>query len=102
METQTGQGHTYRYYFTRVPPGRAGARLGAFHGEELAYVFENFPFRLFYVDVDKQLGEAISSYWVNFAKTGDPNRAGLPPGLSTIGREMTRWSAATRLKCSSV
>jgi len=79
METQTGHGHTYRYYFTRVPPGRAGARLGAFHGAELAYVFENFTFRLFYVDVDKQLGEAISSYWVNFAKTGDPNGAGLPP-----------------------
>jgi para-nitrobenzyl esterase len=78
METQTSRSHAYRYYFTRVPPGRAGARLGAFHAAELAYVFENFPFRLFYVDADKELGEIISGYWVNFAKTGDPNGAGLP------------------------
>ena len=29
--------------------------------------------------VDKQLSETVSSYWVNFAKTGNPNGAGLPP-----------------------
>jgi para-nitrobenzyl esterase len=40
-------------------------------------VFENFPYRLSYQDVDKQLGEIMTSYWVNFARTGDPNGAGL-------------------------
>jgi para-nitrobenzyl esterase len=77
METETGHRRAYRYYFSRVPPGR-GSRLGAFHGSDLAYVFENFPFRIFYQDWDKQLGETISTYWVNFARTGDPNGAGLP------------------------
>ncbi len=76
METETGHRRAYRYYFTRVPPGR-GSRLGAFHGSELAYVFENFPYRISYEDADKQLGETITSYWVNFARTGDPNGAGL-------------------------
>jgi para-nitrobenzyl esterase len=78
MATQTGHHDVYRYYFTRVPPGRVSARLGAFHGAEMAYVFENFPFRIFYLDADKKLGETIASYWVNFAKTGDPNGSGLP------------------------
>jgi len=77
LETETGHRRAYRYYFTRVPPG-PGSRLGAFHAAELAYVFENFPFRLFYQDLDKQLGDVISSYWVNFARTGDPNGPGLP------------------------
>jgi para-nitrobenzyl esterase len=74
METETGHRRAYRYYFSRVPPGR-GERLGAFHGSELAYVFENFPYRISYQEVDKQLGETISTYWINFARTGDPNAA---------------------------
>ena len=75
MSVTTGHRRAYRYYFTRVPPGR-GSRLGAFHAAEIAYVFENFPFRISYEDADKQLGELISTYWVNFARTGDPNSAG--------------------------
>ena len=78
LETETGHRRAYRYYFSRVPPG-PGSRLGAFHGADLAYVFENYPFRIFYEDWDKQLGEAIEAYWVNFARTGDPNGPGLLP-----------------------
>ncbi|HXX20432.1 MAG TPA: carboxylesterase family protein [Candidatus Acidoferrum sp.] len=76
METETGHRRAYRYYFSRVPPG-PGSRLGAFHGADLAYVFENYPFRIFYQDWDKQLGETIENYWANFARTGDPNGPGL-------------------------
>jgi para-nitrobenzyl esterase len=28
---------------------------------------------------DIAMSELVSSYWVNFAKNGDPNGAGLPP-----------------------
>jgi para-nitrobenzyl esterase len=77
LETETGHHRAYRYYFGRVPPG-PGSRLGAFHGSDLAYVFENFPYRIFYQDVDKQLGETIATYWVNFARTGNPNSPGVP------------------------
>ncbi len=72
MATETGHRRAYRYYFTRVPPGR-GQRLGAFHGSEIAYVFGNYPYRISYQDRDKELGEIISTYWVNFARSGDPN-----------------------------
>lgn len=77
LETETGHRRAYRYYFSRVPPG-PGSRLGAFHGSDLAYVFENYPFRIFYQDWDKQLGEMIENYWANFARTGDPNGESLP------------------------
>jgi para-nitrobenzyl esterase len=29
-------------------------------------------------DGDRQLADTMSSYWVNFARTGNPNGAGLP------------------------
>jgi para-nitrobenzyl esterase len=73
---KTGHHRAYRYYFSRVPPGR-GERLGAFHGSELAYVFGNFPYRISYQDLDRQLAQTIQSYWTCFARSGDPNGAGL-------------------------
>ncbi len=72
---KTGHHRAYRYYFSRVPSGR-GERLGAFHGSELAYVFGNFPYRINYQDLDRQLAETIETYWTNFARGGDPNGAG--------------------------
>jgi para-nitrobenzyl esterase len=76
IATKTGHHRAYRYFFSRVPPGR-GERLGAFHGSELAYVFGNFPFRINYQDLDRQLAESMEAYWTNFARGGDPNGAGL-------------------------
>jgi carboxylesterase type B len=29
-------------------------------------------------DLDRKLAETMTNYWVNFAKTGDPNGKGLP------------------------
>lgn len=29
-------------------------------------------------ETDRKLAETMSTYWVNFAKTGDPNGKGLP------------------------
>ncbi|HEY4364025.1 MAG TPA: carboxylesterase family protein [Bryobacteraceae bacterium] len=75
-ELQVKRGRkAYVFYFTHIPPG-AGAR-GASHTAELAYMFNN-PGNAAWTDVDKQLADTMTTYWVNFAATGDPNGKGLP------------------------
>ena len=81
LETNTGRSKAYVYYFTHQPPGaKAGGRgRGATHTAEIPYVFENQGNRP-WADVDRQISNLMSSYWVNFAATGDPNAKGLPKG----------------------
>ena len=78
LQSKTGKSEAYLYYFSRVPPGPASKRLGAFHASELAYVFDNLAGTKPWEEKDHELANTISSYWVNFAKTGDPNGKGLP------------------------
>jgi len=79
MQARTGRGKAYHYRFRRVPNMPDRARLGAFHGAEIPYVFRNFQVRSWgWDDWDRQLSDLMSSYWLNFARTGDPNGAGLP------------------------
>jgi para-nitrobenzyl esterase len=66
----------YLYYFTHVPPGN-GAR-GATHTAELPYMFNNPPANDSWMVLDHKLADTMSSYWVNFIATGDPNGKGLP------------------------
>ncbi len=69
----------YLYYFTHVPPTAPGQpSRGATHTADLAYMFQNQPPNVMWTDVDKQLADTMSSYWVNFATTGNPNGKGLP------------------------
>jgi para-nitrobenzyl esterase len=47
---------------------------------ELWYVFDHLdqsPWN--WTEADRKLAEEMSSYWVNFARSGDPNSRGLPP-----------------------
>jgi para-nitrobenzyl esterase len=87
-QTKTGKSKAYVYYFTHEPPIAGGspppspvvviAQQGATHGAEAAYVFQNLQGNRPWTDQDRQLSDTISSYWVNFAATGDPNGKGLP------------------------
>jgi para-nitrobenzyl esterase len=77
MQTKTGIGNAFLYYFKRIPPGEPN--YGAFHSAEFGYALHtlnkwNRPF----TDTDYRLEDIMSSYWVNFAKTGNPNGEGLP------------------------
>jgi para-nitrobenzyl esterase len=77
------------YYFTHEPPTAAGTRnLRATHTAEIPYVFNNLKAPRVYPDAsspelasasakDREFAETVSSYWVNFARTGDPNGKGL-------------------------
>jgi para-nitrobenzyl esterase len=79
-EAQAKQGNNaYVYYFTRVPPAPADRpSRGATHVAEIPYMFDNLSSPVPWTDVDRRLADAMSSYWVNFARSGDPNGPGLP------------------------
>jgi para-nitrobenzyl esterase len=65
---------TYQYTFTRRSPVQKA--WGAHHAAELSYVFNTLP-AVGYDKVDADLADAMIQYWVQFAKTGDPNVDGL-------------------------
>jgi para-nitrobenzyl esterase len=75
-QNKSGKAPAYLYFFTRVPPG--ADKLGAYHASEIAYVFGNLGTRRAWEDADRKLSDVMSSYWANFAATGDPNGKGLP------------------------
>ena len=64
----------YEYQFDRAAPGREAG--GATHGAEVSYVFGNLNANA--AAPDREISAAMQQYWTNFAKTGDPNGAGLP------------------------
>ena len=80
VQSAKGGPKVYLYRFTRrVPATPSFEKYGAFHTGEVAYVFNNLKFlNRPFEPVDQQLANTMSSYWINFAKTGNPNGAGLP------------------------
>ncbi|GAB3264599.1 carboxylesterase family protein [Larkinella harenae] len=80
LQSQTGRAPVFLYNFNRkVPAHTPQTQFGAFHTGEVPYAYQN----LHTVDrpwepVDWQIAEAMSSYWVNFVRTGDPNGTSLP------------------------
>jgi para-nitrobenzyl esterase len=53
---------------------------GAPHATEIPFVFDTVEARYgtALAPADKSIAQAANAYWVNFAKTGNPNAAGLP------------------------
>jgi len=78
-EQEKSSKRIYTYYFDRAIPWPAHPEFGVFHTSEVPYVFKTID-RLDrpWEPVDQRLAETVSSYWVNFAKKGDPNGTGLP------------------------
>jgi para-nitrobenzyl esterase len=65
----------YQYQFSRGNP--EAPALGAAHAIELRYVFNTLENKE--EDFDSQtLADTVTDYWVQFAKTGNPNKKGLP------------------------
>jgi para-nitrobenzyl esterase len=76
---------SYVYYFTEQPPVLPNARGpfapgphgSATHVSEILYVFDHLDGSRTWTDQDRQVADTMSSYWVNFATSGDPNGKGL-------------------------
>jgi len=89
LQTRRGK-RAYWYFFTHEPPYAPNARnLKATHATEIPYAFNHLRAPRVFPDAsspelasasppDRALAERVSSYWVNFARTGDPSGAGLP------------------------
>ena len=79
---------TYAYEFsdpqavTELTPTRSVPNLGAYHASELVYVFgtplTGLADPAAFSPAQQTLSRQIGQYWTNFARTGNPNGAGLP------------------------
>ena len=72
---------SYIFLFSYVPAGmKERMRFGPGHGTDISYVFDNLraPEGAAVAPEDKEVARMMNAYWVNFAKTGNPNGKGLP------------------------
>ncbi len=71
----------YIFLFSYVPAAmKEWMRYGPGHGTDISFVFDNLrvPEGGIVNPEDKEVARIMNSYWVNFAKTGNPNGRGLP------------------------
>ncbi|WP_114939339.1 carboxylesterase/lipase family protein [Mucilaginibacter endophyticus] len=80
IQSEKAKSKIYVYRFTRRLPATADfVKYGAFHTGEVAYAYDNLKFlNRPWEPVDQQLANTMSTYWANFAKTGNPNGKGVP------------------------
>jgi para-nitrobenzyl esterase len=87
MQAATAETPVFRYEFDQAPPVQRTADAtdgssispGAYHSAEIEFVFEALASKdLRWRPDDTKLSDLMSTYWSNFAKTGDPNGPGLP------------------------
>ena len=85
------QKSTFIYKFTQLMPGPEASLNGVFHTSDVPYWLNNFsPVKAdYWAGIDYKIGDIMSSYLVNFAKTGNPNGAGLPEWDSFNSEEIS-------------
>ncbi len=70
----------YEYYFSRE-----NGEYGTNHSGEIIYAYRNVPRTKNYDNRDYELEEIMSSFWINFVRTGNPN------GYDTKGTPLPVW-----------
>jgi para-nitrobenzyl esterase len=87
---------SYVYRFSYVATPLRGKMSAAFHSSEIPYVFDTIGESSWgnmgkgLTSADYQMATEANAYWVNYAKTGDPNGSGLPnwPRYTAKGDEL--------------
>lgn len=74
----------YEYFFTKE-----NGEISTNHSGELIYAYRNVPKSKNYDSADYDLENTMSSYWVNFVKTGNHN------GLRCDGEVLPEWKIFT-------
>jgi para-nitrobenzyl esterase len=91
VHAKSGEAPVYRYSFDRKIPVAPDQKVngvpatakdvGARHAGDIEYVFgtlrQSLP-KVPWEPSDQRLSDAMTTYWANFAKKGDPNGGGLP------------------------
>ena len=79
-QNDNGKPGTFLYVFTRKPPATGDKKkFGAYHTAEIGYALHTLDsIKRDWEPVDQRLEKLMSSYWVQFVKTGNPNLSGLP------------------------
>jgi para-nitrobenzyl esterase len=72
---------SYIFLFSYVPASmKQRMPFGPGHGTDISFAFDNLraPNGATVAPEDKEVARMMNGYWVNFAKTGNPNGTGLP------------------------
>ena len=84
LHTKNGQ-KAWVYYFSYLPAAQRATVRGMSHGGEIVYAFSTLPDKPLTVGTrtiaaalpeDRRIAEAMTAYWVAFAKASDPDSAG--------------------------
>jgi para-nitrobenzyl esterase len=108
-EAVTAAGSKGWLYRFDLPSSVDGGTLGAYHGSDVAFTFNDFadpsiPHRPFLYDPNDPVVLELAERWSNtvaaFARTGDPNGAGLPrwSPYSADTREVLILDATSRIE----
>jgi len=81
LQSRTGRSRVFEYDFDHRPPypdEEPYKSWGVPHMAELFYLFQHYAPDWTWTPTDYRVADLMSRYWVNFARSGDPNGPGLP------------------------